>query len=121
MTDGRLADIERWLEACGQEEPATEWAHVVKELIVALKAEMAKVRTTPPADGPDGLLDTAAVAKICQVAPRTVSMWCDRGRLKCHRHPVTNNRLICRADLEEFMRQNGTATSSDESLFEVKA
>ena len=42
---------------------------------------------------------TGQVAKICKVAPRTVSKWFDSGRLKGYRIPGSQDRRIPR-DLE---------------------
>ena len=39
---------------------------------------------------------TGQVAKICQVAPRTVSKWFDSGRLKGYRIPGSQDRRIPR-------------------------
>ncbi len=50
---------------------------------------------------------TGDVARICQVAPRTVSKWFDTGRLKGYRIPGSLDRRIPRAGLVEFMRLHG--------------
>jgi pyruvate/2-oxoglutarate dehydrogenase complex dihydrolipoamide acyltransferase (E2) component len=50
---------------------------------------------------------TGEAAKICQVAPRTISKWFDSGRLKGYREPQTNNRMIPRRDLIAFLEDNG--------------
>ena len=39
---------------------------------------------------------TGQVAKICKVAPRTVSKWFDSGRLKGYRIPGSQDRRIPR-------------------------
>lgn len=50
---------------------------------------------------------TGDVARICQVAPRTVSKWFDTGRLKGYRIPGSLDRRIPRDSLIEFMRSHG--------------
>jgi excisionase family DNA binding protein len=50
---------------------------------------------------------TGRVAKICNVAPRTVSKWFDSGRLKGYRIPGSQDRRIPRAQLVKFLRENG--------------
>ena len=50
---------------------------------------------------------TGDVARICQVAPRTVSKWFDTGRLKGYRIPGSLDRRIPRDNLIEFMRSHG--------------
>ena len=50
---------------------------------------------------------TGMVAKICQVAPRTVSKWFDSGRLKGYRIPGSKDRRIPRANLIQFLKEHG--------------
>ena len=50
---------------------------------------------------------TGQVAKICQVAPRTVSKWFDSGRLKGYRIPGSQDRRIPREALIRFLKENG--------------
>lgn len=50
---------------------------------------------------------TGQVARICQVAPRTVSKWFDTGRLKGYRIPGSQDRRIPRQNLLEFMQSHG--------------
>lgn len=50
---------------------------------------------------------TGQVARICQVAPRTVSKWFDTGRLHGYRIPGSQDRRIPRHDLVEFMQSHG--------------
>src|SRR5262245_50588505 len=47
------------------------------------------------------------VAKICQVAPRTVSKWFDSGRLRGYRIPGSQDRRIPREALIRFLKENG--------------
>ena len=49
---------------------------------------------------------TGQVAKICQVAPRTVSKWFDSGRLKGYRIPGSQDRRIPRDQLIRFLKEN---------------
>jgi PleD family two-component response regulator len=52
---------------------------------------------------------TGQVAKICQVAPRTVSKWFDSGRLRGYRIPGSQDRRIPRPreQLIRFLKENG--------------
>lgn len=50
------------------------------------------------------VLTTGEVAKICNVAPRTVSKWFDSGALKGYRIPGSRDRRIPAAELIRFMR-----------------
>ncbi|MEZ5942307.1 MAG: helix-turn-helix domain-containing protein [Planctomycetaceae bacterium] len=50
---------------------------------------------------------TGQVAKICQVAPRTVSKWFDTGRLEGYRIPGSQDRRIPRENLVQFMQSHG--------------
>jgi len=49
---------------------------------------------------------TGQVAKICSVAPRTVSKWFDTGILKGYNLPGSKDRRIPRHYLEQFMEEN---------------
>jgi excisionase family DNA binding protein len=53
------------------------------------------------------VLTTGEVAKICNVAPRTVSKWFDSGSLKGYRIPGSRDRRIPSAELMKFMRAHG--------------
>ncbi|GIK19054.1 MAG: response regulator [Leptolyngbya sp. PLA2] len=53
------------------------------------------------------VLTTGEVAKICNVAPRTVSKWFDTGTLKGYRIPGSKDRRIPVAELLRFMRAHG--------------
>ena len=58
-----------------------------------------------------GLLDkdvltTGEVAKICNVAPRTVSKWFDSGQLKGYRIPGSKDRRIPASQLVQFMKDH---------------
>jgi len=50
------------------------------------------------------VLTTGEVAKICNVAPRTVSKWFDSGRLKGYRIPGSKDRRIPIHELARFMK-----------------
>lgn len=49
---------------------------------------------------------TGQVAKICKVAPRTVSKWFDSGRLKGYRIPGSQDRRIPREHLIRFLKDH---------------
>jgi len=53
------------------------------------------------------VLTTGEVAKICHVAPRTVSKWFDSGKLRGYRIPGSRDRRIPLAQLIQFMRSHG--------------
>jgi len=53
------------------------------------------------------VLTTGEVAKICSVAPRTVSKWFDSGRLRGYRIPGSKDRRIPVDQLIRFMRGHG--------------
>lgn len=52
-------------------------------------------------------LTTGEVARICNVAARTVSKWIDAGRLEGYRIPGSKDRRVHVAALEAFMRAHG--------------
>jgi len=52
------------------------------------------------------ILTTGEVAKICNVAPRTVSKWFDSGQLRGYRIPGSKDRRIPLASLVKFMKQH---------------
>lgn len=53
------------------------------------------------------VLTTGEVAKICNVAPRTVSKWFDSGSLRGYRIPGSKDRRIPLSELMKFMRAHG--------------
>lgn len=53
------------------------------------------------------VLTTGEVAKICNVAPRTVSKWFDSGALKGYRIPGSRDRRIPVNELIRFMKAHG--------------
>ena len=53
------------------------------------------------------VLTTGQVAKICNVAPRTVSKWFDSGQLKGYRIPGSKDRRIPLEQLLRFMKAHG--------------
>lgn len=52
------------------------------------------------------VLTTGEVAKICNVAPRTVSKWFDSGQLNGYRIPGSKDRRIPVSSLMRFMKQH---------------
>ncbi len=57
------------------------------------------------------VLTTGDVAKICNVAPRTVSKWFDNGRLKGYRIPGSKDRRIPLNELVRFMKTHNMPLS----------
>ncbi|HEY3241781.1 MAG TPA: response regulator [Phycisphaerae bacterium] len=53
------------------------------------------------------VLTTGEVARICNVAPRTVSKWFDSGQLRGYRIPGSKDRRIPISYLVRFMRAHG--------------
>jgi len=53
------------------------------------------------------IFTAAEVARICNVAPRTVNKWFDAGRLRGYRIPGTMDRRIPFADLLAFLTEHG--------------
>jgi len=53
------------------------------------------------------VLTTGDVARICNVAPRTVSKWFDTGQLRGYRIPGSKDRRIPLDQLLRFMRAHG--------------
>jgi len=58
------------------------------------------------------VLTTGDVARICNVAPRTVSKWFDSGQLKGYRIPGSKDRRIPLSELVRFMKANNMPTDS---------
>ena len=58
------------------------------------------------------VLTTGEVAKICNVAPRTVSKWFDSGQLKGYRIPGSKDRRIPVSELVRFMQAHGIPMDS---------
>ena len=56
---------------------------------------------------PQDVFTTGQVAKICNVAPRTVSKWFDSGQLRGYRIPGSKDRRIPLDQLIRFMRVHG--------------
>jgi excisionase family DNA binding protein len=52
------------------------------------------------------VLTTGDVARICNVAPRTVSKWFDNGQLKGYRIPGSKDRRIPLTELIRFMKEH---------------
>jgi excisionase family DNA binding protein len=53
------------------------------------------------------VLTTGEVARLCHVAPRTVSKWFDTGKLRGYRIPGSRDRRIPIAQVQAFMRAHG--------------
>ena len=53
------------------------------------------------------ILTTGEVARLCGVAPRTVSKWFDTGQLRGFKIPGSRDRRIPRQSLVRFMRAHG--------------
>jgi len=53
------------------------------------------------------VLTTGEVARLCGVAPRTVSKWFDAGQLRGYKIPGSRDRRIPRDSLVRFMRAHG--------------
>ncbi|MDD5026590.1 MAG: helix-turn-helix domain-containing protein [Candidatus Peribacteraceae bacterium] len=64
---------------------------------------------------------TGQIAKICKVAPRTVSKWFDSGRLKGYRIPGSQDRRIPREYLIKFLKEHGMPLGDleDEAMAKV--
>ena len=58
------------------------------------------------------VLTTGDVARICNVAPRTVSKWFDSGQLKGYRIPGSKDRRIPVNELVRFMKRNNMPLSA---------
>lgn len=58
------------------------------------------------------VLTTGDVAKICNVAPRTVSKWFDSGQLKGYRIPGSKDRRIPVNELVRFMKVHNMPTAA---------
>ncbi len=58
------------------------------------------------------VLTTGDVAKICNVAPRTVSKWFDSGQLKGYRIPGSKDRRIPLTELIRFMKAHNMPTEA---------
>lgn len=61
------------------------------------------------------VLTTGDVARICNVAPRTVSKWFDNGQLKGYRIPGSKDRRIPRSELIRFMREHNIPSAALEA------
>jgi excisionase family DNA binding protein len=58
------------------------------------------------------VLTTGDVARICNVAPRTVSKWFDNGQLKGYRIPGSKDRRIPVTELLRFMKLHDMPTTA---------
>ncbi len=64
---------------------------------------------------------TGQVARICKVAPRTVSKWFDSGRLSGYRIPGSQDRRIPRDDLAKFVKDHGMSSAETRGACYVNA
>lgn len=80
------------------------WAAV--SLGQAARATRTRIEMMPLPTDKD-VLTTGQVAKMCNVAARTVSKWFDSGQLKGYRIPGSKDRRIPRAQLIRFMKEHG--------------
>lgn len=51
-------------------------------------------------------LTTGQIARLCEVAPRTVSKWIDSGKLKGYRIPGSLDRRVSPLELKNFLVAN---------------
>ncbi len=67
------------------------------------------------------IFTTGQIAKICKVAPRTVSKWFDSGRLRGYRIPGSQDRRIPREHLIRFLKEHGMPLGEleDEALGKI--
>jgi len=96
---------------------ANDWLENAEEKSMGLTGHHGGVKTTSEASHQSrqasGVLDmkkvftTGQVAKICKVAPRTVSKWFDSGRLRGYRIPGSQDRRIPREHLLRFLKEHG--------------
>lgn len=54
----------------------------------------------------DRVFTTGQIAKICKVAPRTVSKWFDSGRLRGYRIPGSQDRRVTFSELINFLKNH---------------
>lgn len=66
------------------------------------------------------VLTTGNVAKICNVAPRTVSKWVDDGALHGYRLPGSKDRRIPIANLRNFMEEHSIPTKPLDDFIQGK-
>lgn len=71
--------------------------------------------STGTSKGVRTIFTTGQVAKICKVAPRTVSKWFDSGRLRGYRIPGSQDRRIPREHLIRFLKEHGMPLGKLES------
>lgn len=58
-------------------------------------------------------LTSGQAASLCGVSPRTITVWCDKGKLKYYRLPLSKDRRIYVRDLVDFMRKNSIPIPSE--------
>lgn len=65
------------------------------------------------------LLTTGQAAKLCVVAPRTISRWVDAGLVRSHRTAGGRRRML-RSDLLDFMRAHGMPVLANDPPHEAR-
>jgi hypothetical protein len=66
------------------------------------------------------VLSNGYIAKLAGCAPRTVSKWCDGGKLPCYRLPGSLDRRVLVGDAIRFFREYGMAAAAQTLLNLVK-
>ncbi len=61
---------------------------------------------------------TGNVARLCQVSPRTVTIWFDKGLLEGYRLPGSTDRRITRSSLVKFLEANGMPPLEDKETYD---
>jgi excisionase family DNA binding protein len=47
-------------------------------------------------------LTTGNIARLFRVSSRTAAKWCDEGRLRCHRLPISKTRRVTVTEVRRF-------------------
>lgn len=101
VASGKLVSLPGEASRCGKPTRYVETVAVIRlsEISHGLRG---KTKVKPLEDR--GVFTTGQVAKICQVAPRTVSKWFDSGKLNGYRLPGADDRRIPRDELIRFLK-----------------
>jgi two-component system response regulator RpaA len=92
-----------------EDAPTTEPARLSRKdatLVKTLQNEDAPQKRKWRGGNQRNVFTTGQVARICQVASRTVSKWFDSGKLQGYRIPGSNDRRVPRRNLLEFLRES---------------
>jgi two-component system response regulator RpaA len=84
-------------EVCRKKNAERARTYAAKKLVKPLTVTLAVERA----------LTTGQIARICSVAPRTVSKWIDSERLPGYRIPGSKDRRVKPPDLVTFLREHG--------------